>query len=282
MLCFEKINFYRLSLIFILSISNLFAQDWKVVEPGYSIGEFTPLIKSNNGDSKITVIKIDPKLFKVDLYCQSDYGGNPRTVKRWGKEFDLVAAINAGMYATDYKTSIGYLKTGNHFNNETINKSHKSIFACNPKSENVPPVQIIDLQHQNFSKYKNKYHSFLQSIRMISSKQKNVWQNQPLKRYSIAALGIDTDGNLLLIHCRSTYTVHDFNNILLSLPLKLHNAMYLEGGPPASLFYKDGKESKELLGNYTENGIISGSNQVAWEIPNIIGIKRKTPNKKKK
>ena len=69
---------------------------------------------------------------------------------------------------------------------------------------------------------------------MISLKGSNVWK-QSEKIYSIAAVAMDKDDNVLFIHSRSPFSVHDFNHILLKLPLNIKNAMYVEGGPEATL-----------------------------------------------
>jgi hypothetical protein len=178
------------------------------------------------------------------------------------------------MYAEDYQTSIGFLKSGDHYNNTHLNSKHNCIFACGPLTENIPPVQIIDLRCQSFDTWKSKYHSFLQSIRMISCSQKNVWQQQPQK-WSIAALAMDKQGNLLFIHSRAPYSVHDFIDILLKSPLNIKNAMYLEGGSAARLYYKIAGIEKSI-GGFTENGIFfNDSQQRTQPIPNIIGVSKK-------
>ena len=91
----------------------------------------------------------------------------------------------------------------------------------------------------------------------------------------MAVLGQDKSGNILFIHCRSPYPVHDFIDILLKLPLDLYNAMYLEGGPEAS-FYLDHKGLHvERMGSYETGFTEHDANNRYWEIPNMIGIKKR-------
>jgi uncharacterized protein YigE (DUF2233 family) len=247
--------------------------DWNALEPGLLLKLFEAPQKSHIGDSQITVLKIDPNAFSVDIYCASEFGDRLRSISEWGREFDLAAAVNAGMYGRDLRTSVGYLKSGNHLNNGRLNRSYNSIFSCGPLRENIPPVQIIDRRYQDFSEWKDKYRSFSQSIRMISCQQQNVWEQQP-KKWSIAALAVDKSGSLLFIHCRSPYSVHDFIDMLLELPLDIYNAMYLEGGPEASLYYSAGGIEKELIGSYETGFFMNDSNRVSWKIPNVIGVSR--------
>ncbi len=264
--------------IFILTFFNLISSQgnedsFAKLEPGLALGIFNAPVKSEYGDSRITILKIDPRAFFVDIYCESYYKSKHRTLREWAEEFNLIAATNAGMYAKDYITSVGYLKSGNHINNSHINSKYKCIFACRPVKNNIPTIQIIDLKNNDFNIWKNKYLSFSQSIRMISYKQINVWQPQE-KKWSIACLAIDKSGNVLFIHCRSTYSVHNFINILLTLPLNIYNAMYLEGGAEAGLYFSAGGIEKELYGIYESSLIIGESNESALPTPNIIGIKK--------
>jgi len=265
-------------IIFILTFFNLiFAQEnegsFTNLEPGFELGIFDAPVKSEYGDSRITILKIDPKIFFVDIYCESYYKSKHRTLREWAEEFNLIAATNAGMYAEDYITSVGYLKSGNHVNNSHINSKYNCIFACRPAENNIPAAQIIDLKNQDFNIWKSKYLSFSQSIRMISYRQLNVWQPQE-KKWSIACLAMDKSGNVLFIHCRSIYSVHDFINILLDLPLNIFNAMYLEGGPEAGLYFSAGGIERETYGIYESSFIIGESNESASPVPNIIGIKK--------
>ncbi|GAB4365258.1 MAG: phosphodiester glycosidase family protein [Calditrichia bacterium] len=246
---------------------------WQSLEQGLSLGIFQAPQPSEFGDSRIAILRINPDYYDAELFCASEYGKKSRSAEEWSREFNLVAVINGGMYATDYLTSVGYFKSGNHINNPSIHPKHNCIFATGALSPDVPPWQIIDLQCQDFSLLKTKYRSFLQSIRMISCRQKNVWQPQTQK-WSIAALGTDKRGNLLFIHCRSPYSVHDFINMLLELPLDIDRAMYLEGGPPASLYINSGKIKSEWSGGYQAE-IYLNQNHTVRTLPNVIGIRRR-------
>ncbi len=242
------------------------------INPGLALKILEAPVKSDYGDSRITVLKIDPEFYDINIYCASQLDQKSRTVKTWASEFKLTAVINAGMYAADHLTSVGFMKSGEHLNNRNLNKTYNCVFACAPLEENVPQAQIIDLKCQDFKIWKSKYLSFSQSIRMISCRQKNVWQQQP-RKWSIAALAVDKEGDLLFIHCRSPYSVHDFIEMLLQLPLNIYNAMYLEGGPEASLYFSAGDFEKELFGSYETGFILNDQNASAWKIPNVIGIR---------
>lgn len=248
---------------------------WRDLEPGLELAAFPAPQKSVVGDSLIHVLRIDPARFELRLVNASAPGqGAPLSAREWCTRHGLVAAINASMYQTDHKTSISLMTSRAHTNNARVTKQ-QAVLAFDRLDESVPPVQIIDRQQQDFDALRGHYGTLVQSIRMVSPTGENVWQAQSA-RWSTAAVGIDRQGRVLFIHVRSLYTTHDVINALLALPLELRNAMYVEGGPEAQLFVRTNAGEKELLGIY-DNGLVDpDSAPIAWPIPNVIGVARRT------
>jgi uncharacterized protein YigE (DUF2233 family) len=267
-----------LAILWVLLISsNALSQNdpWKKIDEGLFWAEFYPSQKSSVKDPKITIVKIHPKYYSFKLLCASDLGKTRMTAKDWCLKHNLISAINAGMYQEDGLKSVGYMKNFTHINNPRLSSSYKAILAFNRTDAAVPEIQIIDLRCQAFDELKLKYQTFVQSIRMVSCQQENVWAKQD-NMWSLAVLGMDKNGNVLFIFSESPYSVHDFINALLSLPLSLYNAMYLEGGAEASLYFSFNGVELDKVGN---NG--SGLNDslvrgVVRAIPNVLGITKKT------
>ncbi len=91
----------------------------------------------------------------------------------------------------------------------------------------------------------------------------------------MAAVAMDKAGRVLFVISRSPFTVHDFINILLALPLDIHNAMYLEGGPKASLYISANGTQIEQIGRFETIFLESDTNAPALPLPNVIGVVRK-------
>jgi hypothetical protein len=177
------------------------------------------------------------------------------------------------MYQRDNKTNVGYMKDFDFINNGSLNKNN-CILAFNRKSNDVVPVQIIDRQCQDWETLKTKYNSFTQSIRMVDCHQNNCWSQQD-KKWSTVAIGMDKKGNVLFLFSRFPYTVHNFIDILLAAPIELYNAMYLEGGPPASFYVNCNDTVVEKVGSYESRYFENDDNTVFWPLPNVIGVRRR-------
>ena len=109
---------------------------------------------------------------------------------------------------------------------------------------------------------------------MVSCRQENVWEKQE-RMWSIAAFGMDTSENGLFVFGETPYSVHDFTNILLSLPISLDNAMYLEGGPEATLYFSANGIEFEKVGSHETALGENSFRKMARPLPNVIGIGKK-------
>jgi len=248
---------------------------WSKVENGLFLGQFNPPSETLVKDSKIVILKINPTYYSFKLLCASELGKIRLTPKEWCKKYNLIAAINAGMYQKDGLTNVGYMKNYSHLNNPRLNSSYKAVLAFNRVDIRVPEVQIIDLKCQDFETLRPKYQTFVQGIRMISCNQENVWSKQD-RSWSLAVLGVDREGSVLFILSEGPYSGYDFNNVLLSLPLAIFNAIYLEGGPEASLYFSATGTELERVGIYGIDPDGSVVRSGAYPIPNVIGITKKT------
>ena len=244
---------------------------WQKLADGLELGIFDSPQPAEIGDSKIRILRIDPGRYELKLLNASvSKNGRSMSAKQWCRQNGLVAAINASMFQADYKTSVSLMRTRTHVNNPRISKD-MAILAFDRLGTGVPDVKIIDRQCEDLRIWKNKYGSLVQSIRMLSCKGENVWQQQP-KKYSTAAIGVDKADRVLFIHVGSPFSTHDLINILKKLPLQISRAMYTEGGPQAQLYIKTGAYEYEFTGHSEIDFSTNTTSLFSWPIPNAVGI----------
>ena len=249
-------------------------QTWNKIDEGLEMGEFASPVPSVLGESVITIIRIDPGRYSFRLLCCDELGHSKLTAVEWTWKYNLVGAVNAGMFLSDHKTNVGYMKNFEYLNNPKINSSYHSVVAFNPVDTVQDPFEIFDIDETDIQDISAKYHTVIQNLRLIKSPGQNRWSQQD-RKWSELALGQDKHGNALLIFSRSPYSMHDLNNILISLPIDIDNAQHLEGGPEASLYISHQGTRVENMGSY-ESGF-NENDQILdfWPIPNVIGIVRK-------
>jgi hypothetical protein len=170
----------------------------------------------------------------------------------------------------DQSTAHFYMQNYQHKNNPKI-AGQNAFLAFNRKDDSVPRAQIIDRRCQDFPKLRKKYHTIIQGIRMVDCRQKNTWSLQK-KKWSMVVAAVDKKGRVLFIFTRSPYRVHNYIKMLLALPLGIHNMMYLEGGPEASLYVNAGGAKIEKFGSYETGFSENDNNNDFWPIPNVIGV----------
>jgi uncharacterized protein YigE (DUF2233 family) len=248
--------------------------NWQKIDSGLFFSETLSPLKADVGNSKVTILKIDPRYYDFKLISAKEKNEENKTVKEWSKKKGLIAAINAGLYQVDDdKTNVGFMKNYHFINNNHLGK-YNAVLAFNRKDTTVPEIQIIDLKCQRWEELKDKYNSYTQCIRMIDCSQNNTWQQQP-RKFSMSVIAIDKHGNALFIFTHSPFSVHDLINILKILPLDIYNAMYLEGAAPASFYFNYKGIEVERAGVFRFEPSESNDKGMAWTIPNIIGIVKK-------
>jgi hypothetical protein len=246
---------------------------WRKLESGLDIGIFQAPKKSALGDSLIRILRADTDYFSLQLLnASSQDKGKRKSVKSWAERNGLIAAINASMYQKDMVSSVSYMKTGQHTNNNWVSKD-KTILAFDPNQKGLLPVRIIDRDCEDFNKLRKLYGTLIQSIRMVSCHGENMWEPH-YKMWSTAAIGLDNKSRVLFIHVRSPYTSHDLINMLLQLPIDLKQAMYVEGGADAQLYINTGKEKHEFIGSYSSGSREHDENTFSHSVPNVLGLVR--------
>ena len=268
--------FFKVGLLWVMILpwvpAHADSQFWQRLGDGLFLGEFTPEKKSKICNRNLLILKIDPGFFSFKLLAASEHGGKPRTAQQWSDEFNLIAAINASMYqGTDPLKSTGYMRNYGHVNNSFINKRFGSFMVFNPKTPSLAPVRIVDMRLQkNWRDIIASYNSVIQNYRMISAGEKRGWPQRD-QIYSTAAVGMDRDGNCLFIMSRSPYSTHDLIHILLSLPIQIISAMYVEGGPEATLSFTKNGRRLTFMGICEDPADIYST---FHKPPNMIGISR--------
>jgi uncharacterized protein YigE (DUF2233 family) len=250
---------------------------WTQLAPGFELRLLEAKQPSPVGDSRIAVVRVDPKSWELALVGQSGTGvAKGRTAREWAQGRDLVLAINAGMFREDYTTHVGYMETRGHVNSSGINP-YQSVAAFDPHDrENRPAFRIFDLDAPGVTvqTIRQDYASLVQNLRLIKRPGVNRWSPQE-KSWSEAALGEDADGRILFVLTRSAFSMHDLVEELLSAGIGIVAAQHLEGGRLAQLYLKVGDFELELFESYESGFGVDAAKPTAWPIPNVLGVRRK-------
>ena len=254
---------------------------WQNIIPGLDFCETMAPRKSEINDSKITILKLNPKFFDFHLLMATEQTKKPLDAKEWADSFDLDIVINAGMYDLTKKMySKGFLKGEKHTNRADIHPNYKTMIAFNPKDSLEKSFTVCDLDCDSFASVKNKYNCLAQGLRMLDCNSEPIGWNKRKQYCSQLITTIDDLGNVYLIFVRSPYLHNEMIAYMREMKLNLYNAIYMEGGPQTSLYVdiqKDGKElfHLEKIGSYVSETYPNDKNDHFWKLPNVIGMKVK-------
>ena len=234
---------------------------WRAL--GRGLEHMTARIESTIGDRRLDVVRIDPAFNRFVLLLAGALGRAPQTARQWVEERGLVAATNAGMFRAN-RLPVGFAKAEGRVVQPAMG-ADRSVFVFGADS-----ARLLDTSCDTFDA--SAHENALQSIRMVSCQGRTVWSQQP-RMWSTVCVAQDGDGKILFLHARSPLSVHDFIGAVLALPLGIARAMYMEGGPEATLVARGaGGQVIERFGSYETDFNENDNNDRAWVLPNILGV----------
>lgn len=250
---------------------------WRKIGKGVSFCETDAPVRSAIGDSRLTILKIDPKQVEFDLFTASGMDSVSRSVKTWADTMNLNIVFNAGMYdLAKPLMSRGLLKNGSHSNQFAYKEGWNVMLALNPvDSLNAMDAAVYDMECTPYAQIENKYTSFAQGLRMLDCSGNPMNWKKRIQSCSMLVCAHDDQNNLIIIFCRSPYTHNQMIGFMKQFPTPLHNAIYMEGGPETSLYVHIGDFCMQKVGSYVSGTYAKDTNESYWTLPNVIGIRVK-------
>ncbi|MCF8066767.1 MAG: phosphodiester glycosidase family protein [Desulfarculaceae bacterium] len=253
------------------ALPSLAAGPWQPWRPGLESARFALEGSGPSPRPELVVLRIDPARFAFRLLCAGNRGGKARTAREWSREFGLTAVINASMYMKDQLTSVGLMLAKGYVNNPRPAKGQNALLALDPLKRGLPPVRLYDLTQTPIGRLRLRYAALIQNYRLFTPAGKNLWKREDQK-WSSAMVGQDHRGRVLFMICREVYPMTKMVERLLALPLGLRAAMYVEGGPEATLYAKEGDREISVVGSFGSRPEQTQANTEQWALPNVIGV----------
>lgn len=200
-------------------------------------GEWEAPEKSILNDSKISILRLDPQLYKFELLCASEHQRKNRTASEWAGEFGMMAVFNAGMYSLQNgRTSKGYMKNHAHYNNSPKPGLQCDDSHATPKSGGCCDGSF-DLTLTRWDSIRPHYASYSQLLRMIDRDGNSMsWDKRPWQACSMAVCATDTAGLIYFIFARSPYTHQQMIRFMLAMPFALRTLPHTSKEAPKPVF----------------------------------------------
>jgi hypothetical protein len=221
----------------------------------------TPIV----GEPCIDVVRAD--LASHRLRALSDPAGKP--APDWLAAEKLVAVTNAGMFhdgGAPVALVISDSKVRGH-----DNAKMSGFLAWDPIDPADPPAIVAgkDCPGFDLAALRKRYRSLVQSYRFLSCTGTALpWQDP--KHYSAAGIGMDRAGRVVMFHARAAVTMAELATALADHDLA--GALFLEGGPEASLVVRGTAGQLDRVGSYETGFVENDDNHAFWALPNIIGL----------
>lgn len=215
----------------------------------------------------VDVVRADATRFTLKILSPDD--ATDHNARDWLARFHLSAVTNAGMFHAS-GAPVGMVVADGTARSDD-NSKMSGYLAWDPVDANDPPITIAgrDCQGFDLAKLRTRYHSIVQSYRMLGCDGAALPWKDP-KQYSAAAIGIDRARRIVFLHARAAVTMAELSQELASHDLV--GALFLEGGPEASLVAKGTDGELAVVGSYETNFVENDNNTAFWALPNVIGL----------
>jgi len=224
----------------------------------------------------LTLVRIDPRKYAPRLFTAAEHDG-PRTVTAWAKQFGLIAVVNASMYDQSGK-SVSFMVDGERINNARDDARFGGLLAFGEdRDASVAPIAMVgrSCSQVDVAALRKGYRTVIANYRLLDCAGAPIsWKDE--KAYSAAAIGMDRDGWVVLAHSRAPYRMEAFARVLGAPELRIVSAVYVEGGPEASLLVEADGLSVREVGSYESHFREDDGNTAFWDIPNVIGFAPRT------
>lgn len=218
----------------------------------------------------LTLVRVDPTRFELRLLTAQEHG-TARTAEAWARDFGLLGAINASMYMPNLR-STGLMRRGEVINNGAVNPRFEGFLAFRPRRPDLPPVRMEGSDCGSVDSLIANYEVVIQNYRLLGCEGEPIEWKDP-KTYSSAAIGLDHRGWVVFAHTGAPCRTSDFSRWLADESRGIEAAIFVEGGPDASLYLSAGETTVDLAGSY-QGGVGTGSRR---PIPNVVGFAARSP-----
>lgn len=222
----------------------------------YLSGSYLEYARSSRIGKELHVFRASLANASLSLISSSQTGQMEDIAQLMTKR-NLALATNAGLFAADYKTSLGYMRNFEHVNNGRHAGKLKGLFVFNPKSAQDVKFKIIEKSEPNWRAEIRKFNTVFETYRMLSKQGENLWVEGNAFYYNTALVGALRSGEVVFIFCPALYSMHDLNEFIKTLPLELEGLLYLDG------------DSKGAL-SFNQSGLVHMG--YSYFLPNVLAI----------
>lgn len=227
-------------------------------------------------DRCIDLVRIDLARYRAEILTSARDGAS-RPATAWAADAGAAAIINLGMFKDDgLPVALAVDARGPLTGKD--NRTFGGFLAFDPVDARDAPVVVAGRACADFdlAALRRRYRAVVQSYRLLECDGSAIsWKDA--KSYSAAAIGVDRVGRLVLIHVRAPYTMGALSAALAHPELGLRGAIFVEGGPEASLVVRGARGGLERVGSFETSFLEADSNQRFWDLPNVIAVVPRAP-----
>jgi uncharacterized protein YigE (DUF2233 family) len=194
---------------------------------------------ARKGPRAITVVRIDPSLWRVDVFHHAASAERPADIEEWKKRTGAAVMLNAGQYYPNQVPMGLFIKDGKNLGTPLL-KNWKGLLVAEPAGDpGARRADILDLQFDAYDPAAFPWRTAVQSFMLIDrTGARRVRRSDWHANRTI--LATDERARLLVIHTEGACTLWELAGWIHDSDLDVRHALSLDGGFEAQLAIQAG------------------------------------------
>ena len=221
------------------------------------------------GSSAIAVLRLDPARMRLRVRHYSlEPEHRPLDILEWQGRTAALAVFNAGQYYPDY-SYMGLLVSDGRVVSHHVHPAYKAALVASPV-EGPGRARVLDLEREPLDARRPRWREIAQSF-MLFDRTGTLRIRRTSQTANRTVVAEDREGRLLVITTEGAYTLHEFASLLRALPLRITQAMSMDGGEEAMLCVKVGRFRYASFGRWDGEPDPDGKSDRA-PLPAVIAV----------
>ncbi len=222
---------------------------WRTPTPGLEVRTMDGGAVTRKGSPAVTVVRVDPSLWRVDVFHHAASGEKPADVEAWMQRTGATVMFNAGQYYPNRVPMGLFIKDGKNLGTPIL-KHWKGLLVAEPAgAPGAPRADILDLQFDAFDPAASPYRTAVQSFMLIDrTGARRVRRSEWHANRTI--LATDDRARLLVLHTEGACTLWELAGWIHGSDLAIRHALSLDGGFESQLSIQAGSFSYVSRGGW--------------------------------
>jgi len=243
---------------------------WRALRPGLEFATLRGEPYCRYGSSTVGALRLDPARVALHVrHFMREPELKPLDILEWQRRTGALAVFNAGQYYGDY-SYMGLLASGGEVVSRRAHPTFQAALVAGPRGGG-PRARVLDLAAERLDPDSLGWAEVAQSF-MLFGPDRAIRVRRSDQVAARTAVAEDRGGHIVVLTTEGGYTLHDFAQLLETLPLELTRAMAMDGGREAEMVVSAGRFRYASFGQWEHGRTVREAPEPPVTLPAVVTV----------